>query len=233
VLHTDSSYNLLIYQRVKKTTLFSAWSEDIITPLMAQSRIISLDSGEILFTEGASAQFFYFLASGRIALIAAAVTGQEKIVEIIQPDDLFAEAVAFLGGCYPVTARADAVTTVLEIPLDLFVNILEHRPSLMRQMLARISMRLHFLVKELRQLSVESAEQRLVSYLLELCPMDNNPATIELPAKKTVVAARLGLTPETLSRVLSRLRKSGLINVQRRIITINNPIALRRWAEGH
>ena len=219
--------------RLRQTPLFAAWPEDAIAPLLAQSRPLTLESGDILFAEGSSARSFYFLASGRIDLIAAAATGQEKIVEIIQPDDLFAEAVAFLGGRYPVTAQADVATTVLEIPLDLFVESLEQRPLLMRQMLARLSMRLHFLVKELRHLSVESAEQRLVSYLLDMCPMVNSPAAIELPAKKAVVAARLGLTPETLSRVLTRIRKAGLIEMERRTITIPDPLVLRRWAEGH
>lgn len=232
VLPMENNKEVLL-PRLRQTPLFAAWPEDVIAPLLAQSRPLTLESGDILFAEGSSARSFYFLASGRIDLIAAAATGQEKIVEIIQPDDLFAEAVAFLGGRYPVTAQADAATTVLEIPLDIFVESLEQRPLLMRQMLARLSMRLHFLVKELRHLSVESAEQRLVSYLLELCPMVNGPTAIELPAKKTVVAARLGLTPETLSRVLTRIRKAGLIEVERRIIAIPDPLALRRWAEGH
>ncbi len=218
--------------RLHHTPLFSAWPNDMIAPLLAQSQPLTLESGDILFAEGSPARSFYFLAVGRINLIAAAATGQEKIVEIIQPDDLFAEAVAFLGGRYPVTAQADAMTTVLEIPLDLFVATLEQHPFLMRQMLARLSMRLHFLVKELRHLSVESAEQRLASYLLELCPVVNNPAVIELPAKKAAVAARLGLTPETLSRVLSRMRKAGLIEVEQRTISIPDPLALRRWADG-
>ena len=219
--------------RLRQTPLFAVWPEDVIAPLLARSQSLTLESGDILFAEGSSAQSFYFLASGRIDLIAAAATGQEKIVEIIQPDDLFAEAVAFLGGRYPVTAQAEAASTVLEIPLDLFVESLERRPLLMRQMLARLSMRLHFLVKELRRLSVESAEQRLVGYLLDLCPMVNGPTAVELPARKAAVAARLGLTPETLSRVLTRIRKAGLINVERRMITIPDPLALRHWAEGH
>lgn len=218
---------------LRETSLFSAWPEALLNTLLTQSKKVTLGSGDILFVEKATANAFYLVLSGRIHLIAAAATGQEKIVEIIQINDLFAEAVAFLGGCYPVTAAADGPTTVLEIPLALFLEILEQKPQLMRQMLARLSMRLHFLVKELRHLSVESAEQRLVSYLLDMCPMVNSPAAIELPAKKAVVAARLGLTPETLSRVLTRIRKAGLIEMERRTITIPDPLVLRRWAEGH
>ncbi len=218
--------------RLRQTPLFTAWPEDVLVPLLTQSLPLTLNSGEVLFTEGAPAKYFYFLATGRIDLIAAAATGQEKIVEIIQPDDLFAEAVAFLGGHYPVTAQADGPTAVLAIPLDPFVESLEQRPKLMRQMLARLSMRLHFLVKELRHLSVESAEQRLVSYLLELCPLADGFAVITLPAKKSAIAARLGLTPETLSRVLTRMRKAELIEMEQRTIRIPDLRALRHWVDA-
>jgi len=218
---------------LRETSLFSAWPEALLDSLLKHSKTVNLGSGDILFVEKATANAFYLVLSGRIHLIAAAATGQEKIVEIIRENDLFAEAVAFLGGRYPVTAAAEGSTTVLEIPLALFLEILEQRPQLMRQMLARLSMRLHFLVKELRQLSVESAEQRLVSYLLDLCPALDAAAVVELPAKKSAVAARLGLTPETLSRLLSRMRKAGLITVNRRVLDIPDPRALQCWAAGH
>lgn len=219
-----------LFPILRETSLFSAWPEDLLSALLLQSKKVTLDSGEILFVEKAVASAFYLVLSGRVHLIAAACTGQEKIVEIIEQHDLFAEAVAFLGGRYPVTAAADGRTAVLEIPLALFLEILEQKPLLMRQMLARLSMRLHFLVKELRHLSVESAEQRLVSYLLELCPLAKGSAAIEFPTKKSAVAARLGLTPETLSRVLTRMRKAGLIEMQGRTIQVPDLQALERWA---
>jgi CRP-like cAMP-binding protein len=122
---------------LRETSLFSAWPEALLNTLLTQSKKVTLGSGDILFVEKATANAFYLVLSGRIHLIAAAATGQEKIVEIIQINDLFAEAVAFLGGCYPVTAAADGPTTVLEIPLALFLEILEQKPQLMRQMLAR------------------------------------------------------------------------------------------------
>ncbi|WP_248885329.1 Crp/Fnr family transcriptional regulator [Acidithiobacillus acidisediminis] len=215
-------------QRLRQTPIFAAWPPPLLQELLAQSHQRVLSDGNILFTEGAKADAFYLLLSGGIHLIAAAASGDEKIIEIMQPGDLFAEAVAFLGGRYPVTAQAQSATCVLEIPLALFVQQMEARPQLMRQMLARLSMRLHFLVKELRQLSVENAEQRVVHYLLELTPEGQGRVQIELPAKKSAIATRLGLTPETLSRVLRKLQNKGLIRVQQRQLEIPDLQALQR-----
>ena len=52
-----------------------------------------------------------------------------------------------------------------------------------------------------------------------------------LPAKKAMIAARLGLTPETFSRVLKRLREEHLITVEKLKIHIHRPSALRQWAK--
>ncbi|MEY2340704.1 Crp/Fnr family transcriptional regulator [Acidithiobacillus sp. IBUN Pt1247-S3] len=215
-------------QRLRQTPIFTAWPPSLLQELLAQSRQRELSAGTLLFFEGAKAEAFYFLLSGTVHLVAAASTGDEKIIEIMQAGDLFAEAVAFLGGRYPVTARAEGSSNVLEIPLALFMQHLEARPQLMRQMLARLSMRLHFLVKELRQLSVESAEQRVLHYLLELTPEGQGRVLLELPAKKAAIATRLGLTPETLSRILRKLQNKGLIAVHGRQLEIPDLQALQR-----
>ncbi|MCR1342292.1 helix-turn-helix domain-containing protein, partial [Acidithiobacillus ferrooxidans] len=92
-------------------------------------------------------------------------------------------------------------------------------------------LRLRHLIMELRHLTVESADQRVVGYLLELCPSGNSPVSLLLPAKKAMIAARLGLTPETFSRVLKRLREEHLITVEKLKIYIHRPSALRQWAK--
>ena len=221
-----------IRARIQRTPLFSAWSEGAFVALLEQSRMRQLDLGEVLFREGEEARAFYFLLAGEVDLITLGAGGREKIVEIIQVDDLFAEAVAFLGGRYPVQAVAGLASTVVEIPFAPFMATLQGHQELMPQMLARLSMRLHYLIKELRHLSTESANQRVASYLLDFCPAGGESVEICLPAKKAAVAARLGLTPETFSRVLGRLRKAGLLQVDKRSLHIPDPQALRRWADS-
>ena len=112
--------------------------------------------GQILFLEGDAATAFYFLLDGQVKLVTSAADGHEKIVDILQGGDLFAEAVAFLGYRYPVQAIAAMPSRVLEIPLTIFLVTLQQHQELMLQMLGRLSLRLRHLIMELRHLTVES-----------------------------------------------------------------------------
>ncbi|MDA8115510.1 MAG: Crp/Fnr family transcriptional regulator [Acidithiobacillus sp.] len=219
-------------ERLRRTEIFSVWSDEDLSHLFMGARVLEMSVGQILFLEGDVATAFYFLLDGQVKLVTPAADGHEKIVDILQGGDLFAEAVAFLGYRYPVQAIAAMPSRVLAISLTTFLAILQQHQELMLQMLGRLSLRLRHLIKELRHLTVESADQRVVGYLLELCPAGDSAVNLLLPATKAMIAARLGLTPETFSRVLKRLREEHLITVEKLKIHVYRPSALRRWADG-
>ena len=79
------------------------------------------------------------------------------------------------------------------------------RPSA-RRMLAGLSMRLHSLIADVESYSLRSSAQRVIGYLLQQAPDDEQgPTEITLPTSKQVIASRLNLTPETLSRIFHDL----------------------------
>jgi transcriptional regulator, Crp/Fnr family len=96
-------------------------------------------------------------------------------------------------------------------------------------MMGNLSIRLNFLINEVRRMSVESADARVAEYLLDQCPHWDGPARVELPCTKAALAARLGIKPETLSRVFARLRRDGLADIGRLHVVIPDPKALRAW----
>ncbi|XTI73261.1 Crp/Fnr family transcriptional regulator [Acidithiobacillus sp. AC3] len=206
--------------RLRQQALFAVWSPPQLEALLGECRLHACENAELLFIEKDPAEQFYFLDAGVVELLSTSAEGKEKVVEIMQAGDLFAEAVAFMGGRYPVTARCQGKTRVLQIPFSPFVGILEGDPRLMRRILGQLSMRLHFLVKEIRMRSIESADTRICNYLLELSDASEKTDRFQLPAKKVSVAARLGVTPETLSRVLRRLKEAGAIDMRDKTITV-------------
>jgi CRP-like cAMP-binding protein len=100
-------------------------------------------------------------------------------------------------------------------------------------MLAGLSMRLHSLVEDVETYSLRSSAQRVVGYLLQHCPQQEGPCEgsfeISLPTSKQVIASRLNLTPETLSRIFHDLSANGLIGVSGKQITINDVKRLREF----
>lgn len=70
------------------------------------------------------------------------------------------------------------------------------------------------MVNEVDRLTLHNATYRLVDYLLSHISKDNNdPTGVSLAAPKHVIASRLSIKPETLSRTLKDLSKQGLINL--------------------
>ncbi len=103
--------------------------------------------------------------------------------------------------------------------------------SFARHMLAGLSMKLHSLVQDVEAYSLGSSIQRVIGYLLQQCPEagDEAAAGIVLPALKHVIASRLNLAPETLSRALTELTRAGLIGVEGRKIAVPSVNKLREY----
>jgi CRP-like cAMP-binding protein len=70
--------------------------------------------------------------------------------------------------------------------------------------------RLQDLVSQLENVSSRSTVQRLTLFILRLCEGETGDCRIELPLDKNLIAARLGMQPETLSRCLAKLRRAGV-----------------------
>lgn len=218
---------------LRKAPLFSTLNPNELGQLAASASAVKLQSGDLLFAEGAPAQAFYVVAEGSMRLFKLSPEGNEKVIELIQAGETFAEAVVFLGGRYPVHAAALSAARLIRIDNAEFIRALKSNNNLAMKMLASISMRLHQLVNDVRALSLESAGQRVAGYLLELAAEAAPGSDVLLPAQKHVIASRLGIKPETFSRVLTGLREQNLIDIDGQHIRLPDAVALQRWRDSH
>ena len=88
-----------------------------------------------------------------------------------------------------------------------------------------------WIVQQIEQLTVRSSAQRLADFLLRLIPPETERANLQLPWDKALVAARLGMQPETLSRSLAKLRSLG-VETKGAQVTIRNMPTLRQFSSG-
>jgi len=214
---------------LRKNTLFEGLSDDDFKELLSNTKLRQLKVDEVLFRKQQSATHFFLLVDGRIKLSLLSIEGSEKVVDIINPGMTFAEAIILNGvSRFPLNAIALSESEVLCINADVFMNILKASPETCIKVMACLSVRLHMLMTEIDRLSLHNATFRLVSYLLENISFDEiETVEIKLSIPKHVIASRISVTPETLSRTLKQLCKDNLLEVHDRHITLINPEKLR------
>ena len=147
------------------------------------------------------------------------------------PRKSFAEAAIFLGGRYPVSAEIATTARLVRIDGELLRRRIREQPDLAFSMLASASHHLKFLVEQIEQIKVLSAPQRIADFLIKLCPVREGSCTVELPYEKSLIAGRLGMKPESLSRALAKLRPLG-VNVEREHVSIVDVDLLVRFVES-
>lgn len=214
---------------LRNNTLFESLREDDFKALLSNTKLRQLNADEVLFRKQQSATHFFLVVDGRIKLSLLSIEGSEKVVDIINPGMTFAEAIILNGmSGYPLNAIALSETKVLCINADTFMNILKASPETCIKVMACLSVRLHKLMIEIDRLSLHNATYRLVSYLLENVASDETEAVeIKLSIPKHVIASRISVTPETLSRTLKQLCKDNMLEMHDRHITLLNPTKLR------
>ena len=218
----------LFQQELRQHYLFRRLPDDAFDSILAQSNLTSLKRNETLFEQGDAANRFFLVRNGQIMLFQTSPEGNEKVVDIIGPGQTFAEAVMFMEGHrYPVNARATTSTELFYFDNNLFIEQLQKSNTLCFAMMADMSTRLKGLLTEISELTIYNAKHRLISYLLgHINDLQDQP-TVKLTATKSMIASRLSITPETFSRILSKLKKEGLINIEDETITLMQPDKLK------
>jgi len=181
-----------------------------------------LAAEEMLFEQGQQANAFYLLQSGNMILKRTSMKGDEKIMDIVQPGQTFAEAVMFMERhAYPVSAVAASPSVVVVIDSENFMSVLRESIDSCFQIMADLSIRLRRMVEEIDRLTLQNATCRIMGYLNNQLPHDAGGAVdVVLPAPKNRIASRLAITPETLSRIFSELQQEGLLSIKGKVVSI-------------
>jgi CRP-like cAMP-binding protein len=199
--------------------------EHIITPATA----VMLKPHDPLFRQGDPATAFFIVIDGWVKLFRITAAGEEALIHILTKGDSFAEAVAFTGSLYPATAEAISDARVVRIPADHIVRAIRGSPDIALAMIASTSQHLHHLVQQVEGLKAQSGVQRVAEFLASLAPVNQGSCVISLPYDKVLIAARLGIKPESLSRAFAKLRSVG-VSVHASHVSIEEIARLRRLA---
>lgn len=216
---------------LRRSPLFNSLSDQQVEQLQPHISVHSLSTGEHLFEQGEPADAFYLVLQGQVRLYRLAPSGQEKVVELVNPGQTFAEALMFQDvPSYPLNAQALNDAEVVVIRAKGFLELLSGSVDICFKVMASLSVRLRRLLGEIDALTLQNAGLRVANYLVHLLPEGScDSEVITLPAAKNIIASRLSIQPETLSRSLHSLSDKGLIEVDGLSIRVLDLEALRTY----
>lgn len=220
-----------LYATLRGHYLFAGLDEDDFDTLVSGVSAVALDKGEVLFHRGDEADSFYFLDVGLIELNLISATGEKKVLEVVSPGRTFAEAIAFMKEQkYPVTAEALADSMLCQIPIRGYIDLVYANPDACMRLLSDVCRHLHARVREIENLTVQNARSRLTSYLLDhIVETNDDEATVRLELPRHVIASRLSIQPETLSRLLRGMVDEGVLTIEDRVIFVHSLARLRPY----
>lgn len=221
------------WQVVRRTPLFGVLPRDVADRLIDGPGARVYDKGVTLFEQGTPAEHCYFILDGWVKVFRSSPDGNETVVHVFRSGEIFAEAVIFMGGRYPVSAETATTCRLLRISGARLRDCIRETPELALSMLASASQHLKVLVAQLEQIKRLTAPQRLADFLLSLCPGEGAACSIKLPYEKSLIASRLGMKPESFSRAMAKLKPLG-VTVDRDLILLEDRAKLLQLLEeGH
>jgi CRP-like cAMP-binding protein len=170
----------------------------------------------VLFREGEPGEAMFLLARGRISIHKLSPDGHETVIKVIKPGEVFAEVILFEKKLYPVTAVALTGVLVFKITRRDLLDLLRQE-DFRNDFIAMLLRKQRYLADKIQQLTSQDVEQRLRAFLLEQYGERNQ---IQAEINKKQLAAAIGATPETLSRLLQDLKQRKCLIWKQGTITI-------------
>ncbi len=204
--------------KIRSSSLFKGLSDSILRDIVGNEPPRKYPKGSVVFLQGQEAYHFFIILEGWVKLYRLMPSGDEAILHVFTERETFAEAAMFNGDKYPATAEAVSDARMLAINCNRFATLLKEVPEISMRMLASTCEHMKHLVTEIEQIKGRNAKQRLAYFLYKMCPEGDASAVINLPYEKILIASRLGIKPESLSRTINNLRAYGVNCVKNQVI---------------
>ncbi|KGK01613.1 fumarate/nitrate reduction transcriptional regulator Fnr [Thalassotalea sp. ND16A] len=186
-----------------------------------------------IFKAGEPLQTLYAIRSGTFKTFIISEQGEEQITGFHLAGDLMGFD-ALSKRHHPSFAKALETSMVCEIPFEVLDTLSSKIPKLKAQMMSLMSDELQCNSEMFLLLNRKNAEQKLATFLASYGKRlgNRNLSAIEfiLPMTRSEIGNYIGLTIETISRLMTRFQKEGLIKVENKFITILDKDSLYKVA---
>ncbi|NQY43290.1 MAG: Crp/Fnr family transcriptional regulator [Legionellales bacterium] len=204
--------------------LFSKLNPENIDRIVKSSTKKFYKKGNIILNNTLIINNFLYVINGWVKFFNICEDGEESIIDILTKNNFHGEQFIFQkplnNNCY----SSNAITNVeaLIIPLYIIKECINNNHKFSVNFLQTILEKQHNLNMEIEHLNLQNAVQKIGCFILRLCSINEGNTTVELPYNKTLLAARLGMQPETFSRALAKFHKQCNIDINKETVYIHD-----------
>ncbi|MDQ1263470.1 MAG: hypothetical protein QG559_471 [Campylobacterota bacterium] len=205
--------------QLKNTVLFQNIDEDTIKKIESFTTEHKIAKDNIVFYEGDAPKYLYLLTKGVIKLYKTSSNHKEVVLKYFHENELIGEVANFEGIAYPATAKAYSDVEVLKIDFEKLKEVIFSNPNLAFNIQTSLIKKIKNLENIISTNLVLDSKERVAKYIYSHSEDFFDTKNIE-------IAEILGVSPETLSRILKFFKDSDIINTKKRYI---NKEALREY----
>jgi len=191
--------------------LFRMLDEQQLDQIVAHTRSMTVSQNMCVVNEGDAPEGTYWIVYGQVKIVFHTRKGSEKTLEILGRSTCFGLGEMLLERPHLAFVKTTVDSMLLHIGRDAMLQVAKENFEFARELMTCVGRQFYGLVRDIESYS-QSAKQRLTGYLLRQSRREASDY-IELVANKSLIASRLSLTPETLSRLFHDLVQEGMISI--------------------
>ncbi len=214
---------------------FASLDPDALAEVDARCGMRGIVAGEAVYLAGGRAERLYVVATGTAKLTRTTEDGDQILLDVLGPGGFLGALPALGEDRYAENAWALTPGCLLSLTTADLDAVLQGHPGVARDALTAIGRRLRRAEDTLARAGSATVEQRIAATLLLLADRLGTPydgaTLIDAPLTRDDIAGLVGCASETVSRILARLRRRGLVRTGRRWVAVADPARLREVAE--
>jgi CRP/FNR family transcriptional regulator len=219
---------------LRKQSWFCQLSSDLLKSFSASSHLATYPGGALLFIEGQKPRGAFVLCSGKVKLSTTSREGKVLILKIVEPGEVMGLSAVIAGEAYEITAETLEPSLVNFVDGDGLLRLMERSGELGLRSAQAVSREFQYAYREIHELVLaRSSSGKLARLLLSWMTgveKENREFRVQTPVTHEEMAQRIGASRETVTRLLSELRKKDLIRLDGATLVIKNRTALEAMA---
>lgn len=219
--------------QTRTESVFCNLSDNELAVLSSQKYCNYYQKGQNIFTEGNMPSGLYCINSGKVKIYQRGYEGKEQIIRLAKNGDILGYRALISGEGYSATATAIEDSKICLIPKEVFYELLQSNAEITKSMMKLLANELKDAESKITNLAQKPVIERLAEALLMLKEYygnqeDDNSLNINITREE--IANIIGTATETAIRLLSELKKEGILDLSGKKITIINNDSLMKLA---